>query len=204
MAITAKFIADFEAFIKSTRDAEQQVKNLEKGGKDLGLTFDSIKSGAMQLAGAFGIAFSVKALVGFGQDLIATAGALTDLNLKTGVSIEQLQRWAFVGAQAGVSTEQFADAAFKLGVKLAGGSGSVRDAVEKLGLSYEQLKAMSPDDQFNTIVRALEAMEDPQAKPFRCGTVRENIRDHRAGRGEGLHGDGQSSSSIERGTDQSD
>lgn len=119
---------------------------------------------ANQLLGLFGVGLSAAAAINFTKGLIDSAGALVDLNAKTGVSLEQLQRWTFVGVQAGVTTDQFADAAFKLGIKLAGGSGSVHAAVEKLGLSYAELRAQSPEAQFNTIIAALEGMESPQER----------------------------------------
>ena len=94
--------------------------------------------------GALGIGMSVTAMVNFGKSLVDGAGALVDMSAKTGNSIEQLQRWAFVGKQAGVTTEQFADAAFKLGVKIADGPASVRGAVEQLGLEYPKTQSAAP------------------------------------------------------------
>ena len=164
MAITGTFLANFDQFIGAAKGAETSLKNVETGAAKVGTSLDSLKGIATSLAGAFGVGLSVGAVVAFGRELVNTAGALVDLNAKTGVSLDQLQRWAYAGGQAGVSTEAFADASFKLGVKLAGGSGSVQAAVEKLGLSYASLRNQSPDEQFNAIARALEGMEDPQER----------------------------------------
>jgi transposase-like protein len=127
------------------------------------------------LSGAFGgilAGFGASAVVGrftseitgFFTEAIKGAGALVDMSNKTGLTIETLQRMAFVGAQTGTSLEDLTNAAFKLGVKLAGGGDSVRQAVQDLGLSYADLKAQSPDQQFEAIAAALGQMVDPQER----------------------------------------
>lgn len=157
-------IAKYKALGGTAPQAMQDLANATKNTDTAGRDWSSMLGKASGLLASLGIGLSIGAVVSFGKALIAGADALNDLSAKTGVSLDQLQRWAFVGAQAGVSTDEFADASFKLGVKLAGGSGSVRDAVEKLGLSYEALRNQSPDEQFNSIVAALERMEDPQER----------------------------------------
>lgn len=144
------------------RGAAEETLRLGAAGKGAGesfsLSLDRMKTAALGIASAFGVAFSLQSVVQFGKGLVDDAGALVDMNQKTGVSIEQLQRFAFVGKQANTSTEDFATSSFKLGVALASGKSSVRGAVEELGLSYATLKSQSPDEQFNTTVRALEGV----------------------------------------------
>lgn len=157
----------------------EALEKLQKNGQPIPATLQAMVDGTknvtkstidwkgalVDIAGAFGIAFSVGTLVNFGRGLVDNAGKLVDLNTKTGASIEQLQRWQFVGAQSKVSVDDFAASAFKLGVNLAGNAkGSVRQAVIDLGLSYETLKAQSPDAQFNATIAALEGMIDPQER----------------------------------------
>jgi len=163
-----RFEADFSSFVDETNKAVMSLDLFEHKsvnvGKNTTSAFDQMKGSAVSLAGALGLAFSVGGAVAFGKSILDGASALVDLSTKTGASVEQLQRWQFVGAQSSVTADQFAEASFKLGVNLAGGSGSVRDAVEKLGLSYAELKKQSPDQQFNATVRAIEAMENPQER----------------------------------------
>lgn len=137
-------------------DVPPGIARIAAEAKTAGGSLETMKGIATSLAGAFGVAFSIGAAVQFGKALLDDAGALVDLNAKTGVSIEQLQRFAFVGKQANVSVEDFAQASFKLGVALEGGDKSVVKAVERLGLSYVKLRQDSPDDQWNTTVAALE------------------------------------------------
>lgn len=127
----------------------------------LGGTIGSVAAG-FTLANV--IQQATSALIGLGKQAIENAGHLVDLSTKTGVSVEQLERFQFVGQQAGVSVDDFSNAVFKLGVNIAGGSSSVVSGVQALGLSYKNLKSQSPEDQFNDIVAALERMEDPQER----------------------------------------
>jgi hypothetical protein len=145
----------------TTKHVEQ---NLSLADRASGLLTGTVA----KLAAAFSVSSLIDraagALVGMGREAITGAASLVDMSAKTGLSIETLQRFAYVGTQTGVSIEDFSQAAFKLGVKIAGGSGSVKDAVDKLGLSYRDLRALSPDQQFATITAALEAMIDPQER----------------------------------------
>lgn len=154
-----------EAVAKLTalgQDVPPGIQKIADQTQAAGFSMEGLVSTAGKLAAALGIGFSVGAVVNFGKALVDDAGALVDLSQKSGNSIEQLQRFAFVGSQANVSVDAFTQAAFKLGIALEGGDKSVVHAVEHLGLSYTALRAMSPDEQFNATVKALEAMIDPQ------------------------------------------
>jgi hypothetical protein len=106
----------------------------------------------------------VTGLVAFGSEAIANASAIVDLSSKTGLSTRTIQEFGYVARQTGASMEAFTTAAFQLGVHLAGGSRSVVSGIKELGLSYDALRAMSPDQQFKEIARALHDMVDPQER----------------------------------------
>jgi predicted transcriptional regulator len=164
MAITAKFIADFDAFIKSTRDAELRVKDLEKSGKDLGKSFDAMKGSVTELAGAFGITFSVGALVAFAKEAIATAAKMGDLAAATGVTTDSLQRLAFVGQGFGVDVDEMSRAVGNLSTRLASGDASAVSAVQSLGLNVGRLIASGPTEAFLDIADSAGRVEDPMSK----------------------------------------
>lgn len=117
-----------------------------------------------QLTAAFSLASlidrAVSAVVSFGAQAFESAGQLVDLRNSTGLSLRLLQEFREVAEQGGTTLEAFATAAYMLGVRLA----SNADRVEALGLSYETLRRMSPDDQFRAVIRALEAVDDQQKR----------------------------------------
>jgi predicted transcriptional regulator len=164
MAITAQFLADYDAFIASTQGAERALKQLDAGGKGLGQTFDTVKGIAGQLAGAFGIAFSASALVGFAKDAIESAARLGDLAAATGVTTDSLQRLGSVAAGFGVNIEEIARAVGTLSTRLASGDASAVGAVQSLGLNVGRLIASGPTEAFLDIAEAAGRVEDPMQK----------------------------------------
>ena len=89
-------------------------------------------------------------------------GKAADLAAQTGLSTRTIQEMSHAAKMTGASLDNFTNAAFKLGTNLAGGSDSVHAAVQRLNLSYDELRRMSPDQQFETIAIALGGVEDAQ------------------------------------------
>jgi hypothetical protein len=125
----------------------------------MGAGFKSAFASVTQLAGAAGLAFGAASIAKFVQSTLDAAGATVDLSAKTGISIEAIQRMQYVAEQTGSSLDAFTGAAYKLGVNLAGGSGSVQSAVQALGLSWQELQGLKPEAQFARVVGALEQVE---------------------------------------------
>lgn len=117
-----------------------------------------------QLFGAFTAANLVTNAVGslknWAAAAIEGASATVDLANKTGLSTETIQRMQYVAQQTGTTVDAFSEAAFRLGVRIDGGGGSVREAVDKLKLSFDTIKGLKADDQFAQIASALGTVED--------------------------------------------
>jgi hypothetical protein len=116
---------------------------------------------ASRLAGMFGIAFGVGAVVGFGKQLLNTADTLTKLHDKTGISVEGLQKFQVAGDDAGNTVEELAKSVNMMQNRLAGGDASAIGALNKMGLSLSELKRLSPDQQFMEIASAIREIQDP-------------------------------------------
>lgn len=113
------------------------------------------------LLGAFGVGLSVSAVVGFGKALLDDADALVKMSDKTGISIQGLQRLQVAGDDAGNSIEEMSSAINQMQNRLAGGDASATGALQKLGMSFADIKSLSPDKQFMAISDALRGVEDP-------------------------------------------
>ncbi len=116
-----------------------------------------------QMFGAFSVATLVtnalqsagRAVVALGKEAVESAGHIVDLSKKTGLTTDTIQEMQHVAAQTGGSLDAFSQSAFQLGARISGGSGSVQAAVATLGLSFQDIERMRPDEQFNRIVAAL-------------------------------------------------
>lgn len=106
----------------------------------------------------------ISSVSGFAREAFEGAGKVLDLASKTGLSTRSIQEMEYAAAQTGVALDTFTNAAFQLGVRLAGGSDSVTGAVTALGLSYADLRAQSPDEQFKTIADRLFDVQNAQER----------------------------------------
>jgi hypothetical protein len=161
MGVVANLVVKVTADVK---DVDKQFAALgpSLGGADKAALSLSASIGKVAAAiGLVGIADkAVTTLANWTKEAIANAGALVDMSAKTGLSTETLQRMGYVGKQTGVELNQLTDAAFMLGVRIQQGKGNI----DGLGLSFHQLRQMSPDQQFEKVVDALSRMEDPQKR----------------------------------------
>jgi len=106
----------------------------------------------------------VGSMINFARAAWDGAGKVIDLSAQTGLSTKAIQEMEHVAALTGKTLETFTNAAFKLGLNLSGGSDSVRAAVVALGLSYSDLRAQTPDQQFETITARLGDLESAQER----------------------------------------
>ena len=113
------------------------------------------------LLGAFGVGLSVSAVVGFGKALLDDADALVKMSDKTGNSIQGLQRLQVAGDDAGNTIEEMSSAINQMQNRLVGGDASATGALQKLRMSFADIKNLSPDQQFMAISDALRGVEDP-------------------------------------------
>jgi hypothetical protein len=139
-----------------------EIKNLQaakpaaSAAGELGTAFGTLQ----KLAPVLTVGGLATAVIGLGKAALDTADQVVTLSNKTGISYEQIQRMQFVAEQTGTSLETLTAASFKLGQNLSKGTQEARDAVKDLGLSFDELKTQTPEQQFNAVMQALEGVED--------------------------------------------
>ena len=146
-ALGQKAPADMIALAKATKQSESAL-----GG---------IASALGPLAGLFAGAFTVGAITSAAGEAIKFAGSLNDLSAKTGISVEALQEFKFAGSAVGVTLDDVTGAVLQMQKHLVGGDASVVSALGKIGVSFNDLKQLRPEDQFTLIATKLQAIEDP-------------------------------------------
>ena len=163
----AQAVADVNAKLDSIGEAGK------KASSDLG-TLKNIEIGRIALGGitaatsAFidlgtSVAGAVKGVTSFALSVGEELDALNDVANRTGVGVEALQAYARAAADTGVGIESFAKQIQKLTVNI--GNATLDDKAQKkfeeLGIVFEDLKAKSPEKQFETIVDAISKIADP-------------------------------------------
>jgi hypothetical protein len=128
-----------------------------------------------EVAGAFGVVFSIDALVNFGEKLFANAQAMQTLSLQTRINIEDLQTLTAATASYGVSGEELGRALFNLQQRIAGGDQSVVHAYALMGISLDDLRNKDAKSLFLETERGLGslsgALQDAAAKDLYGGKL---------------------------------
>lgn len=84
-----------------------------------------------------------------------------------GISSTALEAYGFIAKQAGLSTDNVVDLVEELNNKLGESKGleeitAVREATEILGLEFDKLRKLQPEQQFFEILNAAKQLEDQQ------------------------------------------
>lgn len=153
-SILIKIGADAGGLKKGLSEGQQALKSFEGGVQDS-------MGKLLQLAGILGVGLGFAHLA---AEALEFADAVTRVHDQTSLSTDAIQRLNFIATQTGGSMEQLAGAVSKMQRTLsdAGDDGDkARKAVSDLGLDISALMAMSPDQQFQKIAEAINAIPNP-------------------------------------------
>lgn len=168
--------AEIEAILKLKDELSGKLKTVEanlqsatqkNSGLIAGLGNTQISFAAVAAAGAV-VVGSFAAVTGAAgaavNSIVSFAGPLSDLASKTATSTEFLQLMAIAGGQVGISMDQIGTASTKLQQNI-GATGEeskkVAEALGEIGLKLSDLKAMSPEQQFDAVAKAIAGIKDP-------------------------------------------
>lgn len=163
----AQAVADVNAKLDSLGEAGKKassdlgtLKNIEIGKLALG-GIQAATSAFLSLTGA--VAGAVTSVTQFALSVGDELDALNDVANRTGVGVEALQAYARAAAETGVGVEAFAKQIQKLTINI--GQATLDDKAQKkfeaLGIVFEELKAATPEKQFEMIVDAIAQIADP-------------------------------------------
>ena len=149
---------------KADESIDKTTSKAEKSGSKIGSAFSSIVKGAAAVgtavvAGATAIG---TAAYKSAMSTAEQADYIDKLSERTGINREELQRWKHAADQSGVSVDSFKNGIKKMSDVVDdanNGSKTAATAIDRLGLSLDDLNKMSTEEKFNTITAALADME---------------------------------------------
>jgi hypothetical protein len=149
--------------VRMAADSAQMRSELDRVKSELKKTDSGVSalSGAFKSLGGIVATFSMAAVV---TQALQAAGALNDTAVKTGLSVDALQRLQFAATLSGGSLEGVSGAVARMQKALVGaeeGGKEATAALDRLGLSAQQILALSPDKQFEAIAQKIAAISDP-------------------------------------------
>ena len=140
------------------RTAPTAMLELEKATRQAETRVSSMSS----VVGKFGPMllgmFSVGAVTSGVRSLVQWADDLDEVSQGIGVNVVSLQKLQYAWSTTGSSMEAGIKAIQAMGEGIS--DGSARKAIEKLGLDFEAIKRMAPEQQFSTITGALRGVTD--------------------------------------------
>jgi hypothetical protein len=168
-ALTAQDQAKVNAAVKDAighyqalgAQAPQHLVELERATKGAVTVNEGLIASVKQLLPALGIGFSVAAVVNFGKSLVEDASHIKDVSEKLGISVEATQRFTFALQQTGGSIDDLGVAISKMNKNLADGSDSTVGALTSIGLSFEDVRQLKPEEAFREIAEAIRQVPDP-------------------------------------------
>jgi len=153
------------AFVELGVENTKFIRGLRLAEKTLRAFGDKISRLGLQVM-AFGSA-ALSPLVGSAKIFSNLGDEIAKMSERTGFSVETLSELKYVASQSDVELSSLGTAISKMQrsiIDAGRGLKTQKDALEALGLSFEQLKDLSPEEQFMKIAEALGKIEDPTQK----------------------------------------
>ena len=172
-----------EAALKDLREeadrAGKDLRDLGDSAEETTQAFDDGAGGGLAggvggVAGALGGAAIVGAFGTFATSVSDQAVELIRFSEQTGISVEALAALSAQGEQVGVDFEGLAGASQTLSEKLLdaeNGSVGVIEEFENLGLTWEDLKNLTPEEQLDVVGAALLAIESDSERAAAGGIL---------------------------------
>ncbi|XAM00056.1 hypothetical protein OT109_01460 [Phycisphaeraceae bacterium D3-23] len=153
----------FVEFSLRRKGLERSLRNVAKRIQRFG---SSINRVGLRVA-ALGTALTAPFLIAT-KVFASTGDALDKMARRTGFTVEALSELDFAAQQSGTSL-----AALQTGIRqlqkniidLGRGLATQRNAFDAMGLTFEQLKDLSPEQQFEAVAAAIGRIEDPTERP---------------------------------------
>jgi Domain of unknown function (DUF4214) len=122
---------------------------------------------ATKALGAVGLALSAKEFAGMIKGSIDAAAGLHDLSIQTGASVASLMAFRSVASTSDTTIEGIGAAMNKMAKGMAVAneeSKGMGQAIQAIGLDFNKLKAMAPDQQMLSVAKALDHFQDGAGK----------------------------------------
>jgi hypothetical protein len=160
--------SDFEAGVKRAASALQQAEGKFKtSGKNMAGAVDPITAALGGLGDKIAAVFAVDKVLGFAEKIIGIAQQMTALQNRTGIAASTFRAWQADLQATGGNLDDLGNSIGKLEAKLGQAEGGNKAAIasfKSIGLSVQDLKDLSPDEQFLKIAQAIDKIEDPNQR----------------------------------------
>jgi len=156
------------AYHELKKAQDDAAKSAEPGGGGLLGSLGGMTKKATELAGALGLAFGAKEIIGGVKDLIVNtldaADAIEVESKKLGISAQAYQGWVAAAKLAGGTSENVSTAIAFMNKTLDGGENSTVQALRTAGLEFNTIRQLGPEEAFKAIAAAIKQIPDPMTQ----------------------------------------
>lgn len=159
----------FGTVLIEDQDAIKALKNVDNKGKETKTSLQDIADKGVKIGAAVvaGTGAAIGGLMALANTTADSADKWDKLSLRTGIAVEELQRWGYAAGQSGADITVLETGMKKLSdtmVDAQNGSKTAKSAYEQLGISMADLATMTPEQAFESVMNALGDMEDGALK----------------------------------------
>lgn len=167
--LVCKIFLNNDEFIQKLDESKKSMDNT----KNTASSFSSKASAAFKATAKAVTAFATvvtgaaTAVVAFSKKMIDAAGDIDDNAQQLGMSTEQYQAWAFAMEKAGTDASTLQVVMREVSTltqELAEGNGDALLTLQELGIGYDDFMQMDNAGQLETLVNALQGVEDSTDK----------------------------------------
>jgi hypothetical protein len=147
-----ELFADDTKLVRGLRAAERKLRAFGDGIRTLGLKVMAL--GASMMA----------PLIGSAKAFSVMGDAVAKMAKRTGLSVETVSELGYAASQSGIEMSALENGIRRMQRSIYDaerGLSTAVDSLADLGLSYKDLKALSPEEQFKLIADRLSKVEDP-------------------------------------------
>jgi len=165
LGLNVKFAADTAGISKGAARTSKQLEGIGKSAKQAtsalrGLV--AIEVGKL-LAGGFTAA--ANAISGYVSSIRSSVDESAKLAQRTGIAVEALQSLQIAASRSGVNNFEGAVQKLTISIGDAGqGVKSAQDGLARLGLSFQDLSRLAPEDQFRAVAREISKLPSQAEK----------------------------------------
>jgi len=151
-----------EIAFQITADDSEFKRSMQNISKEVGNVSRRVGA-AFTVAGAAITSFAALSLNSF----VETGSALNDMATRVGFNVETLQTLGYAAGMSGAGLSDLETASKKLSrviTEAAQGGKPYQELLKSLGLSYQELAGMKPEDQFMAVGFAIGEIQDPATR----------------------------------------
>ena len=160
-------MADDVAVLGLGVDSSAAVNGMRTFTREVGGMTSAVKSAALALTSLFATAKITQFISGTSAAFASYGDQMSKMSQRLDIAASKLSEMSYIASQSGTSIESFERGVRLLQRNLNSADEEAKTATaafEKLGLSIQELKRMSPDEQFKAVAGAIASLESPSER----------------------------------------